>query len=95
MVSADLSPILLLELLFLKHTSILDAHNTVGCFYNDRVVRRDEHADLCLMRDIAEQVRDVTPRQRIKVASWLVGNEETRLMYERTSQCHSLLLATR
>lgn len=54
----------------------------------------DEQTDSGLVTDIAQKACDIASGERIKVAGWLIGDDEAWAMDERTRQGDTLLFAT-
>ena len=45
--------------------------------------------------DIDQEIDDVAAVLTIEIAGWLVGEDNRRVVGERTGDCHALLLTTR
>jgi len=69
---------------FLMHASILHFVNCVEHIKCSVVMRRHNHSGTMVMRDLSEQIHDLPTSMTVEGGGWLVGQNNTAMIGERS-----------
>jgi hypothetical protein len=74
---------------------ILDLQDSIGGIDDGGIMGGYKQTYLQIVADAAQQAGYIAPGYGIQVAGWLIGDDEARLMHERSRQGDALLFSTR